>query len=700
MKDSTEDEAPVEFDEPLLVLWGPIGWRARVVVRGDQLTGEPTSALERMAGAAPFLMRLTEGLKVEGRPNSSTLVVSADGQSRRLTGKAGGRLYTLLSERQRGGVEDLGPDLEVLHGAVRRIGAGLGVSGECRLGTSTLRFRPSGRGGGGAFDAEVILPLAELRAVERMPDGASLSLSGAGVELRLEGTLISAIYVCLRAMGFEGDRAPSVVVPPWWSGVATLVASPINRAGFLSIGPPGVFFVDRTLGSALSAEGYRAIEPGALLSAELSGTNEPTLRFSLHQGEPVELHLSHGGLSLDALAQLMSGRGASLSAAWGGVKHRALDARLKLTDRSLAALLADHSDAFAVGRALDGVAVVAQDGRALRRGWLILLSTGLLFVAADELPEHRWLIEGARFERSRSGVEGDHTLRLVEGARERRVICPQPPELVQSLWRVISDARPGVAALRERYPHLDKLAGPVQQVRLANLGVELFSARGASLMVVDQGLSVRLGQAVPPALSAGLRVNVEVTQDKVVFAFRSHIVRVGAEEGGAIQLVLSAPDELEERENTRQNFRVTFLGEGLAVPLRGLADRRPVGGPALQATMVDLSASGVAVRVPEAQSQPVAQVLRLRLPLAGSARDELVGEVVHVRDGPEDSVILGCRFLEPTAALQRDLQAAVFKMQLREMSMRREEEDGGGTGGEAPTEATVVVGPVPPKRRI
>ena len=698
MLDAAEDDAPVEFDEPLLVLWGPIGWRARVTLQGDALVGEPTSALERMAGAATFVMQLSEGLKVEGRPNSTTVIVTADGQSRRMTGKGAGRLYSLLQARERTGVEDLGPDLEVLNGAVRRVGAGLGVAGDLRLGTSTLRFRPSGRGSGGALDAELNLPLSELVGVERMPEGAALTLRGSkGQELRLEGSLVGAVYVCLRAMGFEGDRAPSAVVPPWWSGAVTWVASPMNHAGFVSIGPPGVFFVDRTLGSALAAHGYRSIEPGALLSAEVSGTNEPTLRFSLHQGDPVELILSHGGLSPDALAQLMSGRGASLSAAWGGVKHRALDSRLRLTDRSLAAVLADHSDAFAVGRALDGVAVVSQDGRALRRGWLVLLTTGLLFVPADELPEHRWLIEGARFERSRSGIEGDHTIRLVQGAHERRVICPQPPEVVQALWRVIADARPGVAALRERYPHLDKLSGAVQQVRIANLGVELFSARGASLMVVDEGLSVRLGAAVPAALSAGLRVQVEVTQEKVVYSFRSHIVGVGEEEGGAMHVVLSAPDALEERENARQNFRVTFLGDGVVVPLRGLADRRPRTGQSIPAIMVDLSASGVAVRLPEDQAQEVAQVLRLRLPLAGTARDELVGEVVHVRDGPDGTLIHGCRFLEPTAALQRDLQAAVFKLQIREMSLRREEQEG---GGEQPTEATTVVAAVSPKRRI
>jgi c-di-GMP-binding flagellar brake protein YcgR len=202
---------------------------------------------------------------------------------------------------------------------------------------------------------------------------------------------------------------------------------------------------------------------------------------------------------------------------------------------------------------------------------------------------------------------------------------------------------------------------------------------------------------VPAALSAGLRVQVEVTQEKVVYSFRSHIVGVGEEEGGAMHVVLSAPDALEERENARQNFRVTFLGDGVVVPLRGLADRRPRTGQSIPAIMVDLSASGVAVRLPEDQAQEVAQVLRLRLPLAGTARDELVGEVVHVRDGPDGTIIHGCRFLEPTAALQRDLQAAVFKLQIREMSLRREEQEG---GGEQPTEATTVVAAVSPKRRI
>ena len=697
--DTAPDDAPIEFDEPLLVLWGPIGWRARVTVQGDRLVGEPTSALERMAGASTFSMPLDEGLRVEGRGNSTAVTVTAGGQSRRFTGKGAGRLYTLLQARQQRSREDLGPDLEVLHGSVRRLGAGLGVGGELRLGTSTLRFRPSGRATGGAFDNEVTIPLAELSRVERQPDPNQLLAGSAeGVELLLDGPLVGALYVCLRAMGFEGDRPPELVVPPWWSGNATLESSPINRTGYLSVGPSGVFFVDRTLGTALSVDAYRSVEPGSILSAEISATTEPSLVLGVHDGPPLRFSLSRDGLSPDALCQLLSGRGGSLSAAWGGVKNRPLDSKLKLTDRALASVLADHSEAFAVGRALDGVAVVAQDGRTLRRGWLILLTTGLLFVPADEQADHRWLIEGARFDRTRSGLEGDHTLRLVAGHRERRVVCPQAPDVVKSLWRVISDARPGAAALRERYPHIDKVSGAVAQLRIANLGVELFSARGASIVVDDEGLSVRLGDELPAALAPGLRVSVEIAQEKVIYAFRSHIVRVATpSSGGARQVVFAAPDTLEERENTRLSFRVTFLGEGTVTPLRGLADRRPKGRGGIEATMVDLSATGVALRVAEEASQPISSVLRMKLPLIGTAREELVGEVVHVRAGPDGTMIHGCRFLDPTAALQRDLQGTVFKMQLREMALRKDEQAG---ESEPTTEATAVVTPPAGKRRL
>jgi hypothetical protein len=128
---------------------------------------------------------------------------------------------------------------------------------------------------------------------------------------------------------------------------------------------------------------------------------------------------------------------------------------------------------------------------------------------------------------------------------------------------------------------------------------------------------------------------------------------------------------------------VTFLGQGSVTPLRGIADRRAAGA-AQPAELSDLSFTGVGLRVPEDRSYPLRAVLRLRLPLGGRSRDELLAEVVHTRDAPDGMVHHGCRFLDPTAALHRDLQSKVIRLQQEEVVRRQEEAEASRTGNPSP----------------
>lgn len=676
--DAPREPAPL-FDEAMLVLWGPIGWHARVRLYPDRIEAEPTSALERLAGAAPFRLAVGPGAELEARPNGQLLVLATGNQVRKLSGKGAGRLYNLLLELQRPADSGLGSDVRLLNGQVQRLlPSGRSLTVELRLGTGALHLTDPG-------GAEVLsLPLPELAAIERQPESDQLRLlTTRGDEHLLHGELVGGLYVALRAMGFEGSRQPAEVVAPLWLGAATLQSGAIPRAGMLAIGVGGVFFVDQTLGASLNPEPYQQVALGAVLSVEVSTARVPVLTLGSTAGEPLRFALSRRGPTIDELAALLLARGSSISAAWGGVRNRQVDARLMLTQPGLERLVADCEAQIAVGRPIEGACCFLRDGQSLNRGWIALLSTGLLFAPADARVEKRLFVERARFDPARSGLDGERALRLVEGHRSRMAYLPQTPALVQHLWQIISDAKPGVAALRSRYPHIDRLTGPADQFRVADQDVELLAARDVAVVVDDEGLGVMVGEALPPVLSPGLRLRVELTQQKTIFGFKALLIRVDRTPGAGSRLVLSAPEVVTERENSREAFRVTFLGQGAVTRLRGMADRR-AAGPAQPAELSDLSFTGVGLRVPEERSYPLRAVLRLRLPLGGRSRDELLAEVVHTRDAPEGMVHHGCRFLDPTAALHRDLQSKVIRLQQEEVVRKQEEAEASRTGNPAP----------------
>lgn len=678
--DPARQPAPL-FDEAMLVLWGPIGWHARVRLYPDRLEAEPTSALERLAGASPFTVQLGPEVEVEARPTSQLLTIAAGDQQRKLTGKGAGRLYALINELRAPLRADVAPDTQLLAGAVTRLlPSGRGQASELRLGSASLQLWALG--GAGAEAAQ--LPLAELASVERQPEADQLRIfSTRGEELHLQGELVGPLYVHLRAMGFEGGRQPEQPEPPLWAGQATLQTGALPRSGTLAIGPGGLFFVDQTLGASLNPEPYQQLSLSALLSVELSTTRTPTLTLSQRGGEPLRFTLSKRGPTLDDLAALLLAHGATMSAAWGGARDRPVDARLMLSMAGLERLVADCEAQIAVGRPLEGACCFLRDGQALSRGWIALLTTGVLFAPADERPEKRVFIDRTRFDPARSGLEAERTLRLVEGHRNRLVYLPQSPALIGQIWKLISDAKPGVAALRSRFPHLDKLTGVADQLRFADQDVELLAARGAAVVIDDEGIAVVISEAAPAPLCPGVRLRVELTQQKTVYAFKALLIRVERAAGAGARLVLSAPEAVEERENNRQAFRVTFLGQGTVTPLRGLADRR-AAGPATIAELADLSFTGVGLRLPEDASQPVRAVLRMRLPLGGRSRDELLAEVVHTRAAPDGMVHHGCRFIDPTAALHRDLQSKVIRLQQDEVVRKRDEAEASRTGQPTP----------------
>jgi hypothetical protein len=676
--DAPREPAPL-FDEAMLVLWGPIGWHARVRLFPDRLEAEPTSTLERLAGAAPFRMALGTGGEIDVRSSGQVLTVTAGDHVRKLSGKGAARLAALLLELRRPADGALAPDLRLLTGAVQRLlPSGRSLAAELRLGTAALQLVDPG-------GAEVLLlPLLELAAVERQPESDQLRLlTTRGEEHLLHGEIVGGLYVALRAMGFEGSRQPTEVVAPLWLGGATLQSGTIPRLGTLGIGPGGVFFVDQTLGASLNPEPYQQVALGAVLSVEVSTARVPVLTVGAISGEPLRFALSRRGPTIDDLAALLLERGSAMSAAWGGVRNRQVDARLMLTGAGLERLVADCEAQIAVGRPIEGACCFLRDGQSLNRGWIALLSTGLLFAPADARVEKRLFLDRARFDPARSGLEGERALRLVEGHRSRMAYLPQSLALVQHLWQIISDAKPGVAALRSRYPHLDRLTGPADQLRVADQDVELLAARDVAVSVDDEGLALVLGEALPSMFVPGLRLRVELTQQKTIFGFKALLIRVDRRVGAGGRLILSAPEALTERENSREAFRVTFLGQGSVTPLRGIADRRAAGA-AQPAELSDLSFTGVGLRVPEDRSYPLRAVLRLRLPLGGRSRDELLAEVVHTRDAPDGMVHHGCRFLDPTAALHRDLQSKVIRLQQEEVVRRQEEAEASRTGNPSP----------------
>ena len=678
----TPPVAPV-FDEALLVLWGPIGWHARVRLLPDRIEAEPTSALERLAGAAPFSIPLGPDVEWTSNLHSGALTITAADQQRKFTGKATARLHALLMGMRAPMRVDSAPDTLLLTGPVHRIGAsGRRQSCELRLGTNSLQVWVQTTGGASA--ESVRLPLAELSAIERQTDADQLRLySTRGDELHLQGELVGGLYVCLRAMGFEGNRQPDPIRAPLWFGQATQQTGTLPRGGTLAIGPGGLFFVDQTLGASLNPEPYLQLGLGALLSFELSTARAPVLSITRRTGEPLRFALGRRGLNLDDLAKLMLEHGASISSAWGGVLDRPVDARLLLTPAGLERLVADCEAQIEVGRPLEGACCLLHDGQVLHRGWLALLTTGVLFAPADERPEARLFIDRTRFDPARSSLEGERTLRLVEGHRTRLAYMPQSAPLVAELWRIIGDAKPGVAALRSRFPHLERMTGTADQVRVADHDVELLSARGAVVTIDDEGLSISVSEAPPALLSAGLRVRVEFNIQKTVFSFKSLLVRVERSAGAGARLVLSAPEAVDERENSRHAFRVGFVGQGQVTLLRALADRRSAG-PTQSADLADLSFTGVGLRLPKEATHPVRAVVRLRLPLGGRSSDELLAEVVHTRDFPDGTVHHGLRFLDPTAALHRDLQSKVVRLQQDEVVRKREEAEASRTGQPQP----------------
>jgi c-di-GMP-binding flagellar brake protein YcgR len=612
---------------------------------------------------------LTSITDLDWRPGPKVLIIESTDRQRRITGKAVEGLYAALRRARRGEQESLSGAL-VASTTNRHDASLVAVSGQLRLDLEFLTFQP--------WSAGMETDAARIRVETATLKGVRLEVETQRVRVELpdaseaifDGAAAGQTWVALRAMGFDSGAAPEHPLPPVWNGQGQLGAGPIGSPAWIAISGEAVYAYKETLRADISGDRSVVLPFGQVWVVQREGHRQPVLTLVSSAAEPASVQLESSGISLLNLGVAMLDQGRS-GAAWGGVRLRAVDRWLRLTEGSLRGLLEDHADKYPVGRGLMGKACLWVDGeQRLVRGWIVVLNTGVLFLPANEEQGLSWFVEGPRLDRTRSTLSGNH-LRVVEGSRERLLLLAGDEAGAAAFFKVLADTRPSLALIRDRYPFIEPLLGIHASIRLSAELVEILSVRQVRMGLDEDGLALFLDHPIPPVVGIGLRVSVEVADADKVRTFRSHIGRVGEGPGGTHLLVMGLPESVDERENGRRAFRVVFPAPIRLIPVKGVHDRRASGNP-VDGELVDLSWTGVGLRLH--QTFPIGTVFKTRLEL-GIPRKDFVLEVVHTRKGTDEAIHHGARFLDTSAAHQRELQAVVVRRQIQEITLRKDAEE-------------------------
>jgi c-di-GMP-binding flagellar brake protein YcgR len=308
-----------------------------------------------------------------------------------------------------------------------------------------------------------------------------------------------------------------------------------------------------------------------------------------------------------------------------------------------------------------GAVRIGRHGR-ISRGWLLVLSSGALFLSLGGQVEDRCYLEGPLIDRSRSGVKDEGILHIVVERREERFAICGGQKTAATMWKALWNHLPDMQSMAARFPFLDAITGRVGYVRLSHRQLEILARRMVTTRLERDGIGFAVGDQAPDLLAPGLDVEVEMGNQEVVYCFRTHVARVD-DPSNSNYVVIGLSSNVKRRDNRREAFRVA-LEEEVSV-FRKQSHLAQHDGEAIPATIANLSWTGLSLLID--QTLPSGTLLAGLLELEGAA-DQYTFEVVHTRKLPGESRILhGCRILDLSAGQQDHIQSAVIRQQMREV---------------------------------
>lgn len=711
MGDSPSADVPLQVaaDETLLddlgalLLYGPLAWHVRVTITDKRLQMRPTRRLERLAGAKSQLITLDDIDSVSWSRIQQQVSIKLSDRTLRIAGRGATALHKRLKE-----LLDPDPDPNPtatkasahssflpgervwVEGTVDAVVRDpLWARGTVQLTSQRVRFEPSrGMQRLVLSGRPVEVRLADIVGIRITRGGTGIALlwciedeTTQRIELEAAMELVRgvmpALVAAMRSMGAivlgEAVEPPANLIPlqvPLMVSQARLGSGALARTGTIAIGIGGVWFTSDDFVATVagtSAEGL-AIQDIIRVHADAPVTRTVKLERR-GGGDSLVLESTGASFRVEPLASLM--------ATQPPVQGLVLDKHGRLTDADLRNLARMNASILPEGRginALKGGAAVRITHRGnLVRGWLIVLSSGLLFLPIDGLAQDRVYLDGPLIDRSRSRADDNGVLNVTVERREERFAISGGRRTAAELWHTMWSHLPDARSLADRYPYLKALVGRIGYIRLKHRQVEILSRRMLTTTLERNGIGVRIGHGLPEMVGPGLDVEVEMGSEKTVYLFRTHIADVD-ERDGDTWVTLGLSTKVQCRDNRRRAFRVAFE-QDLGVQRLAHHDATP-DEQILSGKTANLSWTGLALLLPD--EQPVGTLLQAKLDLTGEPLTHTL-EVIYTKLlTAEKTVLHGCRLLNLSAGQQDHVQSLVIRQQMQEVASREIRNDRGG----------------------
>ena len=507
-------------------------------------------------------------------------------------------------------------------GAASRVWSGpLAVGGRLTVTTERLTFQPTGAFASMFAEQAATVALERIARAEWRSFRSRLALECTGADpLVLEGSLITRLAVCLRAMGVPtepDDQRAARLGELLRSETAAVVTGLLRSPGWVALGQRGVFFESKGL-----------VE-------HIAGVWGRGMTF----GELTELRVEAGALVLEGRTGTVSIDGTSPSGWLSAVSRQA--ALLPLPSGvEVPELDRDGHDVLVRG---EGLVQWPDEGRAVRGRYALVRDVGLVFSGLDGESEVVSTADLQRAVYGRLSEDEPDVLRVGRLTASDVLLRPRRGgDALKELRRAALAIPIEDAASMGDLGALRSLTGEVTYARITTNHRDSVSFRAGFLVQAPDGIGLVMKFGLEWPHPRGTRVRLTVGVERGVYEIDGRLLRfveVPAEELGAgwrdgagpqpvLFVAVPHADEVHFERTRRQDFRV-LTSDG--IELRSLrwvpgGGRRP-WGDAKRARMIDLSASGCAVLLP--YEVGVGRIFEVQVPVGGQTRG-LAAEVVHV----------------------------------------------------------------------
>ncbi len=531
-------DQPQDITGTGLFFRGPLGIHVALRLHGGRLQVEPTSRLERLAGARPFSIDLAAVQDVHGSWLRGMTIETASGPLR-FSGAGIKVVYEALKLQlgRPGDPRRLLPGESVLvEGAVELVASPVWISGTLRITSRRLLFlADTGVQSVLGTDRSLELPIEWVGAAQLDADGQlQLAVDGGPGRSRPPVRFAQGIAVragaLLLAMGIDeaaaarplAERPPPV--PPAIFGPVELLGGPVRRQGFAAIGPGGIGIAADDLVASVAGPELTLLDHAGLLGWTVPQDAPATLHLHHRRGDH-SLAFADVALALDRLAELAAGHAPEGA--------RLLDGQHRLSLEDVDELMAAVPGVLPQAAAQQGIAGVAViHGPALgraRRGWLLLLTAGFLLVDIDET--RATFLPGPFIDRARVQLDEAGRIDMRVDRKPVGVLVVGGEAPARAIWSAFGGRAPEKSEVFAAFPHVADMLGRVSCLRVARDRRELFSRRMATTHLEPEGLTFKLPLPVHRRLEPGARVEVELGDERTVYTFRTDVARIDLPRG-------------------------------------------------------------------------------------------------------------------------------------------------------------------------